>query len=432
MAVATSVEPKSCTPQIHPIRCGQMKSLPILCIFLSADLSLCEPVITTKPEGASVFVDGRLKGNTSEGIRLSEDEWEGEVIVHKNDFQAMVIEKSDTDVAIHLKPYPRITSTGIPLVDVPIKDAGDKTLYTVQFAVWETRTKDFEAFAEYVQSHLSESHSKYVLAETEPAYRKHRSSVFDGEEVTPNHPVVCVTRQSAQGFCEWLTKTDRSKGIIPNDYVYRLPSDMEWSAAALVEEDRNPDLSPFKREKTAVLPAISRYEGYPNYPLGNLKGSEYERNEISHTGILEVDDGYVKTCPVGQFAPNSFGIFDLLGNVYEKCLDLRYDDKEAYESWMLDSYVDRGSAYDRFRPNLTARYGGYGEEAGFRIVLAQVDIMPYGYHGERPTKSYAKRLESMRQLNTAALESKPEWEDTSKPDSEDDTRSQLNETPAHE
>ncbi len=372
---------------------SSIKLLSILGGFLFADTSFGELVLVrTEPEGASVFVNGKLVGITSQPIRLSDVEWTGEVIVHKSDFQALPIVRSDAAGVIRLKPYPRITSTGIPMVDVPIRDAENKVLYTVQFAVWETRTKDFESFITYVGSHPRLPHSKYVEAETASDYEKYRSSIADGEKLTPTHPVVCISKETVHAFCEWLTMTDRSKGLIPDDYAYRLPSDLEWSSAAIVKEDRNPDLSPFKREKTAVLTDICKYNGYPEYPLGNLKGKEYDRKGISHTGVLKVDDGYVKSCPVGQFAPNPFGIFDLIGNVHERCLDLKYDDAEVSWKPLSDDYVVRGPSYDRLSPDLAVRYTWMGDQVGFRLVLAQKDIVPYGYHGERPTMPYSKRL----------------------------------------
>ncbi len=55
--------------------------------------------------------------------------------------------------------------------------------------------------------------------------------------------------------------------------------------------------------------------------FGNLLDARAASVEPFWPGGVEFDDGYKASAPVGQFAPNPFGIFDVIGNVSEWCLD---------------------------------------------------------------------------------------------------------------
>ncbi len=55
--------------------------------------------------------------------------------------------------------------------------------------------------------------------------------------------MVSVTWKEAADFCEWLTEKERAAGRLPEGTIFRLPSDLEWSAAVGLphEQGTRPD-----------------------------------------------------------------------------------------------------------------------------------------------------------------------------------------------
>jgi sulfatase modifying factor 1 len=101
------------------------------------------------------------------------------------------------------------------------------------------------------------------------------------------HPVVHVTYGDAEAFARWAGKT--------------LPSEAEWECAARGNLDGldyawGPEFLPQGR------------------PMANTWQGEFPyRNSCT--------DGWEGTSPVGEFPPNGFGLFDVIGNVWEWTTD---------------------------------------------------------------------------------------------------------------
>jgi formylglycine-generating enzyme required for sulfatase activity len=119
---------------------------------------------------------------------------------------------------------------------------------------------------------------------------------------TSLHPVACVSWRDAREFAAWLSKKTGQK--------YRLPTESEWEYAARAGLA---DPRPWKDNlagacadaNVADQSAAQQYPGWKVNPC---------------------NDGYVYTAPVGSFQPNAFGLYDMLGNVFEWVQDCWHPD----------------------------------------------------------------------------------------------------------
>ena len=159
-----------------------------------------------------------------------------------------------------------------------------------------------------------------------------------------SRPVINVSWEDAQAYVGWLSESTGA--------AYRLPSESEWEYAA-----RGGTTTPFHTGAT-ISTDQANYNG--NYVRGRYRG---------------------RTTPVGTFAPNMFGLYDVHGNVWEWVEDCWHDNYRGAPSdgkaWERRGYCGRGvlrggswiisprnlRSANRQR-NSTERRGAY---AGFRV-----------------------------------------------------------------
>ncbi len=148
--------------------------------------------------------------------------------------------------------------------------------------------------------------SRYEV--TNAQYRKyapqHNSKSINGHSLnSAPQPVVYVSWEDGQGFARWLS--DHS------GYSIRLPTEAEWEYAARGGSDTE-------------------------YYWGDSSADACEHGNVLNPSTAEefgwtwdtflCEDGYQATAPVGSFAMNGFGLYDMLGNACEWVQDW-YDGK---------------------------------------------------------------------------------------------------------
>lgn len=122
-----------------------------------------------------------------------------------------------------------------------------------------------------------------------------------------DHPVLNVTWTDAVAMAAWLSRTEGRR--------YRLPTEAEWEYACRAGTDgRYPNGNdPLRLGEIANTFDASAAEHWPQWQPFALPGS----------------DGFAFTAPVGRFAPNAWGLHDMLGNAWEWVSDWHGDDHYA-------------------------------------------------------------------------------------------------------
>lgn len=175
--------------------------------------------------------------------------------------------------------------------------------------VFAVTNQDFSLF---VEENPEWSKTKADTALHNGRYLEHWTDGYPLQDEL-DHPVTFVSWQSAVAYCGWRGK--------------RLPSEAEFEWAA--------------------------QDGFTEsaYPWGD----EFPNNSLVNWGLNEIDD----TTPVGTYPPNSRGLFDMAGNIWQFTSDPWLGSYE--ETLQADSRVEQAKSNPSIRR--VVRGGSWGANA---------------------------------------------------------------------
>lgn len=177
-----------------------------------------------------------------------------------------------------------------------------------------------------------------------------------------NFPVVGVSWEQANAFCEW--RTMYLKKALGKDGVhvekYRLPTEAEWEYAARAGVDKN------------------KYPWEGDLPLTEEDGCFYANFKPMEGNYVK--DGNLIPAPVGTYQPNEFGLYDMAGNVSEWTSTSYTESIDKMTSDLNPEYRYNVAKEDPYKMSRKIVRGGSWKDVAHNI---RSDIRMWEYQNEQ-------------------------------------------------
>jgi formylglycine-generating enzyme required for sulfatase activity len=164
--------------------------------------------------------------------------------------------------------------------------------YSFAFGLLEITNAQFREFVNDTGYEAGTDCRMWTGESVEPVTGKDWRDPGYGRPPLDNEPVACVSWYDAKAYVAWLAKkTDRP---------YRLPTEAEW-------------------EYVAHGGGSTAYAWGDDPEAGCEVANYYDQSGAGQRpwDPVACDDGQRMVAPVGSLSPNSFGVFDVIGNVWE-------------------------------------------------------------------------------------------------------------------
>ncbi len=248
----------------------------------------------------------------------------------------------DSEAMAHEKPQHPVTVNGFFMNETEVTNAEFKTFVdeTGYITVAE-RAIDWEEMKKQLPADTPKPHDS-ILQPGSLMFKKTKSSVPNLYDFSQwwrwtigvnwrhpsgknsdiigkdDYPVVHISYEDAIAYCKWSGR--------------RLPTEAEWEYAARGKQKNT--IYFWGDDKSKLSKMVNSWEG--EFPVKNT-----------------LDDGYERTAPVKTYTPNSFGLFEMAGNVWEITADLYnldYYNQLASSGTVTDNPKGATKAYNPNNP----------------------------------------------------------------------------------
>ncbi len=356
---------------------------------ITVDLSarLGTVTVEVQPQDATVYVDGRARGQGKTTVRLSSTPHTVEVRRQGHQsWSRMVTPRPGypQTLSARLRSLEAIAESRVAKT---LESPAGQTLRRVEPATFSMGASRAEigrrANEVIVPVTITRAFLISVNEVTNKEFAEFRANHDSGASVHPSlaadsNPVASVSWDDAVQYCNWLSQREGRTPAYKNEFGewvpaypltdgYRLPTEAEWVLAMRYAGQKQP----------------MKFAWGAKWPPPEKSGNFADRSsrELVPSILPSYDDSYASTAPVGRFTPNALGIYDSGGNVAEWVNDFYTVPTPGMTTPVVDptgpdrgtSHVVRGSGWRHAGvTELRLSYRDFSSEArpdvGFRIA----------------------------------------------------------------
>lgn len=240
----------------------------------------------------------------------------------------------------------------------------DDTLSVNGFFMGKTEVSNIQ-YAEFIAALKAANATeklKIALPDTNLWNNQPYTDYYHRHPAYHDYPAVNITHEAAKLYCEWLTETiNKRMAGTGKTYMFRLPERAEFIRAARGDNYQMVYAwgGPYLRNSKGLFLCnfLRMDEGTIHY---NAEKKEYEI--VKDAALFLTDDFSDVTAPVKSYFPNSFGFYNLNGNVSEMISE---KGKAVGGDWKSPGYDVRNESIK----DIPAA----GPTTGFRVVMSFIE-----------------------------------------------------------